>query len=1711
MRRKSLALFFVLLITCLVWSIIQVGADDPIIEISSADDLAKIGVSSDFPSNGHYKLMNDIDLTNYDTGNGEGWKPLTYPSDGFEGIFDGNDKEIIGMTIHRTSDNNGLFTYINEQGVVKDLTLSNVSIKNTGEFQWYAGALAGINRGKIENVHIDGGSIDQEKDSHIGGLVGINHGDIINSTARVNVTGHSYIGGLVGQNTGNLSNVSASGKVSGIDYVGGLVGAIKGLSNDGGVSEAIASGDVEGRRNVGGLIGLWEEEHHKPDALTIMNTSALGHVTGEASVGGLIGNVNSLSTSNIVIIRDSHATGHVHATANNVGGLIGYSYSKTNIEDSSASGNVEGVENVGGLVGSGFYDINGSWASGEVLGHSNIGGLIGTITGRSTITNTHATGKVTAPSSDSKAIGGLIGKLEQYGTVNNSYASGHVSSGGSMVGGLIGQLNDGDVNHSYATGDVTSQSRAGGLVGYMTSSNIKYGIATGTVRGGDETGGLIGYLVNSSVQQSFASGDVIGKIRVGGLVGYSIISGSLGSDIQYSAAFGPVTGSKSVGGLVGGLSGMINHSYATGDVQSDGPPDQDSFGGLVGEASRFGHVHNSYATGQVDGGTANYVGGLIGNIYDGGIHTSYATGDVYASGNDVGGYLGLHGYSINSGYYTGNVSAGGNNHGVKLTSSELKQQNKLSGFSFITPSAMNHPWMIVPGVTNPMIRNPGAPSVPSIQMSASMPSITVDIGDTVNLEGTVALSHPETYHLVPDAMKPLYLYCTIQNEDGDEIKTALIETYANPQEIESFSTSIFIDSNYESDKTYKINIWAISVRGGATYYEDSFTITGDPELELNAIVNGGAQYKEGDWTSQDVTVTAHFSFDNPSQRQYVILDQPIDDVIDIDDLTGWEAYNHPITLNTSGDFTVFFKTGNTGGVKIHQSFIIRIDKEAPTDPIIQAEVSGSNGWEKGVVSVEVSEGIDTLSGVDYSEYRIGDGVWIAFQDSEQLVIEDEGITTVYARTYDKVGNIRQTEQEVKIDLTAPATPTIDLDGVDGKDGWANDTVTITLTSGADTLSGVDYSEYKIGADGNWEVYVGEIELDTEGVVTVYARTFDKAGNISAIEAQEVKIDLTAPASPTIDLDGVDGKDGWANDTVTITLTSGTDTLSGVDYSEYKMGADGIWKVYVNEIEVETEGVTTVYARTYDKAGNTSDIAIQEVKIDLTPPASPTIELNGADGEDGWFSGTVTVSILDGSDPLSDVDQTEYKIDVNGTWEIYTGAFEIENEGVTTIYARTYDKAGHLSVVEAYEEVKVDLTAPAMPTIQLTGADPTANVDSWLDGPIEVEIINGIDDLSGVDYTEYKINDENWIKYTASFEIDDAYKTTLTARTIDKAGNISEEVIREITIESKRPAPPMPSGVERLVLANNAEGTLSFDQVVTVTIPAGSTDQLLIMTIEEVTAEFIPANTDADKLVSGIYEILKNIPEDFNKDISITLAFDPSKISENQMPSVFYFDESLKEWINIGGTQDGNKITVQVDHLTKFAVFAVNIEDEASSELHLTDIEGHWAEKNIALGVQKGFINGYPDHTFRPERYVTRAEFIVMLMKAMNDTGSPIEILFTDQSLIGPWAINYIAQAQKAGIIQGYDDGSFRPNNYISRTEMSVMIANALKQEAQTVTATHFADDHHIPIWAKMHVETMRRLGIISGRGNNMFVPNDHATRAEAVTVILNWLEYKAAD
>ena len=240
-------------------------------------------------------LTADIDLTDTE------WTPIPK----FAGTFDGNGKTITGLTINQPStDNVGLFAFIEDEGTVKNLKLDKVNVTANSN----VGAVAGQNRGTIENCSVSGKVAGSSDNSCVGGIAGFHcKGSITDCHSSATVEGKAYVGGIAGQNDAMLGSASitacystgsVTAKMNSVNYsyAGGVVGL---NSNGAALTACYATGDVKGDgERVGGVVG----------DNVVGTVTACYHATG--SVNGASGSTGGVAGRNF---KDDYGSGILSA------------------------------------------------------------------------------------------------------------------------------------------------------------------------------------------------------------------------------------------------------------------------------------------------------------------------------------------------------------------------------------------------------------------------------------------------------------------------------------------------------------------------------------------------------------------------------------------------------------------------------------------------------------------------------------------------------------------------------------------------------------------------------------------------------------------------------------------------------------------------------------------------------------------------------------------------------------------------------------------------------------------------------------------------------------------------------------------------------------------------------------------------------------------------------------------------------------------------------------------------------------------------------------------------------------------------------------------------------------------------------------------------------------------------------------------------------
>ena len=411
----------------------------------------------------YFKLMNDIDLTDWLKGNnpGEGWEPIGTSSEPFKGVFNGNGKMLTGFYINRTSTNFvGFFGYLSG-ATVRNLTIIGSSVKgnqNTGAFVGKAegSTLSGL----IFQGDVIGGKF-------VGGIIGyLNSGSINNVNVIGDVTStNGYCGGVVGNINVNSSSESTingafmQGNVTNTgsgNYTGGIAGYANSINN------STFSGIITSQSSyTGGIAGYF---------FGGMNNKASGKVTGKEYTAGIAGGLkifsNNLTPS---ALSNSYSYCDIAGT-NYVGGITGYyTFNVVHIEVNNAP-----------------YRLENCFQFGSISGTSYVGGIVGEC-------NVYFT----------EAYGDEVKAL-----ITNCSAIADITSTGTNTGGVVGHM------CSDYNGSIIGQSKA-----FVIKVCDSY--YNGVLEGGSEVGGIVGYSEGCYIDRCYANATISGTSNVGGIVGKS--------------------------------------------------------------------------------------------------------------------------------------------------------------------------------------------------------------------------------------------------------------------------------------------------------------------------------------------------------------------------------------------------------------------------------------------------------------------------------------------------------------------------------------------------------------------------------------------------------------------------------------------------------------------------------------------------------------------------------------------------------------------------------------------------------------------------------------------------------------------------------------------------------------------------------------------------------------------------------------------------------------------------------------------------------------------------------------------------------------------------------------------------------------------------------------------------------------------------------------
>jgi hypothetical protein len=216
-----------------------------------------------------------------------------------------------------------------------------------------------------------------------------------------------------------------------------------------------------------------------------------------------------------------------------------------------------------------------------------------------------------------------------------------------------------------------------------------------------------------------------------------------------------------------------------------------------------------------------------------------------------------------------------------------------------------------------------------------------------------------------------------------------------------------------------------------------------------------------------------------------------------------------------------------------------------------------------------------------------------------------------------------------------------------------------------------------------------------------------------------------------------------------------------------------------------------------------------------------------------------------------------------------------------------------------------------------------------------------------------------------------------------------------------------------------------------------------------------------------------------------------------LAGVYYVDGDKVEYA--GGKLIGDTMTFTAEHFSNYTILEYN--------KTFADLRNHWANHSVQLLAAKQIVFGVDDEHYLPNQSITRAEFVAMLMRALNwdgngNTAAAVSGTPFSDVAAGKYYARHVAEAAALGIVSGYN-GAFRPDDQITREEAVVALVRAVPyftMSQPTLSAPVYSDAQEISAWATVAVQEASVKGLVKGDGTR-FHPKQAVTRAEVAVML----------
>ena len=1270
------------------------------------------------------------------------------------------------------------------------------------------------------------------------------------------------------------------------------------------------------------------------------------------------------------------------------------------------------------------------------------------------------------------------------------------------------------------------------------------------IEGGTSIGGIAGKITNSSITNCSVAGTISGYATIGGIAGYAPVGSNQSLIISNCYNTSTVDGTQTVGGLVGhiGSTGgetVVSDCYNTGSITA-----QRYVGGVVG--SQIGTGGSVTITRCFNKGSllaTRYLGGLLGRNTTSGVTESiqncYNVGTItvggYGTRSNAGGILGQKGSAtLSNTYYIGYV--GGVGKDADSTATDIEGQAtpflKLSRSSFSTglqativeqdanniKTALNSTFGDDFNLEYPASFGSSSVEVATIEGT----TVTGATPGTTNITGTLTITqntltatgfNGASYPMAINLSMPITITVPLWSDYGD---TSWYDSHPTQTSF-SISTSdqlaglASIVNNGTDDFTGNTINLTGSVNLSAYYWTPIGTIDSyNNQYAFRGTFNGGNHTVSCLNTRASQNYQGLFGFVAEGTVENIgVLDGNISGNYSVGGIAGYLENGSIINCYNAGTVSGDEQAGGIVGVSYNEDGTSTLSNCYNTGAInCSSGVGGILGYNlneyAGIMSISSCyntgsvSGSDNVGGILGGNLNYGSAVTISNCYSVGTITGsggyvgglagDEGTSTLSNLYYTGyIGGVGQSG-------SAAAT---DVDG------------TIPFAKIANSPLNVDHTTIT--------------EQQTSSIRTAWSSVL---GSDFAVSYPDSYTSSNTSKATTSTIGGVKKITGVAlgstNITGTMTITQNGLTPTGFSGATYQIPVSlSIPLLMTNIVPGAPTAVTTTAGKWH-------------AVVNFTPPES-----NGGSAVTGYTVNTYKNGVLQnglsasGSEsPItvgSLTNNTNYTFKVIATNAVGSSAESAESAQTTPFEPQISGGSSQSSapiastpvVVVAQQQTPIETPpstpAPvftAEPTPETTVAptptaspvptpteDPRAGLEpapTEESTPIPTEILLPAEEPH-VKTIAAPVPEENtlFIPMTTDNNISVGQVSGDTIQ-----AQIDNSSVMEINTETASYSIPA-SEIKIQEIAQQFGNNIEIKDIsVSITIENLSQEAVKVVentgiekgfTIVAPPVEFKVTATSGDKTVE--VDKFDNFVE---KTIRIPDGVDPSKITTG---IVVNFDGTVRSVPTRIVVIDG-KYYAKLNSLTN-SIYSV-----IYHQVEFKDVKNHWAKEAINNMGSRMIVTGTSSNMFRPDRDITRAEFVTMVVKGLGLSPSMAKQEFSDVGVKNP-NFGYVNTAYKYGLVSGYGDGKFGPNTKITREEAMTIMARMMKvaglnSELELIEIrkiiSRFSDSKMVSTWSKESIAKCLNAGIVEGRDNKTLAPKENITRAEATVMIEKLLQ-----